>query len=580
MQDTNKDKTIAVIAGNIANEFCRDLVESIRNAIPPTGGINIAVLPGEVLIRGKRTENNWQYDAVFNGIYSLGYQCEIDGIIVFGGSMGWIVDEKDFKEFLDSFKDIPKVVLTSSLEDQITINYDNESGIKEAIDYLVNVNGFTKICMLGGVESNLDAGNRKEIFIKCLEENGLPFREEQYENTNMSTHTEQQAEKLLNNNPGVEAIFCVNDTAAVGLYNVMKSRELIPGEDIMVFGFDNTRMASEMIPSLSSVGADEITLGKKAVQILIDMMNGQEVESAKVKTRLYGRQSLPYEMYQYTNRELLDANEAFIYRMFDDCFYRYKAASIKSSSVNLRRLYFEFISKILKAYKNKYMPYEDYEDVERMVDVFFANGAMEYTDAEKLIDCMSRLQYAINALKGSPAVISMINNLFIRMRDACIREICKTNTAQRNSSFSNIKRMREHLVIGMDYAGDKEKVLLTYIKNLGLEGIENGSLFMFDEPVVREEYEVVTYPDEILLKCIIKDGDVYLTPADRQRKKTKDILKQSFAQSRLESIAVFPVFYERTTYGLLFCELNDKAYNMGGFIASNIGINLRMLLEA
>jgi hypothetical protein len=310
------------------------------------------------------------------------------------------------------------------------------------------------------------------------------------------------------------------------------------------------------------------------------MMNGQEVESAKVKTRLYGRQSLPYEMYQYTNRELLDANEAFIYRMFDDCFYRYKAASIKSSSVNLRRLYFEFISKILKAYKNKYMPYEDYEDVERMVDVFFANGAMEYTDAEKLIDCMSRLQYAINALKGSPAVISMINNLFIRMRDACIREICKTNTAQRNSSFSNIKRMREHLVIGMDYAGDKEKVLLTYIKNLGLEGIENGSLFMFDEPVVREEYEVVTYPDEILLKCIIKDGDVYLTPADRQRKKTKDILKQSFAQSRLESIAVFPVFYERTTYGLLFCELNDKAYNMGGFIASNIGINLRMLLEA
>ena len=579
MQDANNVKTIAVIAGNISNEFCRDLVEGIRNAIPPTGGINIAVLPGEVLIRGKRTENNWQYDAMFNGIYSLGYQCKPDGLIVFGGSMGWIVDEKDFKEFLDSFGDIPKVVLTSTIEDQITVNYDNESGIKEAIDYLVNANGFTKICMLGGVETNPDAMKRKEVFIKCLEENGLPFREEFFEPTNMSTHTEEQAEKLLNNNPRVEAVFCVNDTSAVGLYNVMKSRELIPGEDIMVFGFDNTRMSSEMVPSLSSVGADDVTLGKKAVQLLIDMMNGKEVESAFVKTRLYGRRSLPYEMYQYTNRELLEVNETFIYRMFDDCFYRYKAASIKSSAVNLRRLYFEFISKILQAYKNRYMPYEDYEEIQRMIDVFFANGAMEYTDAEKLIDCTNRLQNAINVIQKSPAVISMINSLFIRMRDECIRQICRTNTAQRNSSFSNIKRMREHLVIGMDYVGDREKVLTAYIKNLGLEGIENGSLFMFEKPIEREDYEIVTYPEELLLKCIIKDGDVYLTPPDRQRKKTKDLLRQSFDQSRLESIAVFPVFYERITYGLLLCELNDKAYNMGGLIASSIGINMRLLLE-
>ena len=102
---------------------------------------------------------------------------------------------------------------------------------------------------------------------------------------------------------------------------------------------------------------------------------------------------------------------------------------------------------------------------------------------------------------------------------------------------------------------------------------------MFEKPIEREDYEIVTYPEELLLKCIIKDGDVYLTPPDRQRKKTKDLLRQSFDQSRLENIAVFPVFYERITYGLLLCELNDKAYNMGGLIASSIGINMRLLLE-
>ena len=48
----------------------------------------------------------------------------------------------------------------------------------------------------------------------------------------------------------------------------------------IVFGFDNTRMAGEISPTLSSVGADCCTLGQKAVEVLLDKMNGRRFNSA------------------------------------------------------------------------------------------------------------------------------------------------------------------------------------------------------------------------------------------------------------------------------------------------------------
>ena len=580
MVDRNNVKTIAVVAGNIANDFCRDLVESMKNSIPSDGSVNLMILPGEVLIMDEKKEARWQFDSVFNGIYNLAYQCEPDGIIFAMGSMGWMASESDLNLFFERYKDIPKVLVSSEMQEYITVNYDNETGIKEAIDYLVNVNGFTNICMLGGDSLNPDAEERKKIFIKCLENNGLPFREEFFEPTNMSTHTEVPAQRLLDNNPDVQAVFCVNDTTAKGLYSVMERRGLRPGKDILVFGFDNTRMASEMTPSLSSIGPARETLGQKALELMIDQFEGKEVSSVMVATRLYGRESFQYDVHMYSNRELMAAGEEFIYRLFDDCFYRYNSSSIKRTAVDLRRLYYEFISRILKAYKRKFMPYEEYEEIGNMIDVFFRNGAMEYTDSEKILSCVERLQNALNIIQKSIAVNSLINRLFLRMKDDCIREICKKNVDQRNSAYTDLKRMKDHLICGFNYQNDREKALTSYFKSLDLVCIRNGSLFLFDKPVVKQGREEIVYPDELYMKCFIKDGEIHMTPQDRQLRKTKLLFSAIMEMAHLECMVVFPLVYERYTYGLIFCELTEKTYNMGGFVAINMGMTLKLLEES
>jgi len=344
-----------------------------------------------------------------------------------------------------------------------------------------------------------------------------------------------------------------------------------------VVGFDNTRMASEMNPTLTSIGTCGTSLGQKAIETLIDMMNGEPVSSVKVETKVFGRQSFLYEIYQYNNRDLLGVNKDFIYRMFDDCFYRYGSSAIRQSAVDIRRLYFEIMYRILCAYRDKYLPIEEFEEIGSMIDVFFSNGAMDYTDAEKLLECVRRLQNSLNMIQRSLAVNSLINRLFLRMKDDCIKEICRQNIDQRNISYSYTKRMRDHLIIGMDYDDNKDKTLANYIKNMGLICVDNGSLYLFDKPVQQIEGESITYPEDIIMKCFIKGGELYLTTKDRQLKKTKDLFRQIAEMSRLDCLAVFPIVYRKKTYGFFFSELSERVYNMGSFMVTTIGMNLRLL---
>ena len=70
--------------------------------------------------------------------------------------------------------------------------------------------------------------------------------------------------------------------------------------------------------------------------------------------------------------------------MFDECFYKYGNYQNDRESVNLKRLFFDFISRILVAMNNRYLSTEDYNEICRLIDIFFDEGAMEYTDPAQL----------------------------------------------------------------------------------------------------------------------------------------------------------------------------------------------------
>ncbi|MBR4319308.1 MAG: substrate-binding domain-containing protein, partial [Oscillospiraceae bacterium] len=535
--------------------------------IPSNENMRLIVLAGKY--EGEEVpvdEERRMYLMMYNSVLLLENMCDFDGMIIHHGSMNQEKKDHIKNNCLNQIENVPKVFIASDLEGETRVNYDNESGIREAVDYLVNVNGLSHFCMLGGREDNVDSCARKNIFIQCLKENKISFSEQNYQKTDMSENCEAEANRLLDKNPDVQAIFCVNDSVAKGLYAVMYARDRIPGKDILVFGFDNTHLSSQMIPPLSSIGADNGTLGKKALEVLFRKMNGEKIGLEFVPTRLYGRESFYYEMYDYTELDLMNANPAFIYKMFDDCFYRYKNIYIDREAVNLKRLFYEYMSKMLTAMHKRYMSIETFNEISRMIDKFFEKGAMEYTDASKLVKSIERLQAGINTRQKSIAANMMLNRLFLRMKDQAIYALSEQKTKQIAGYLESIRMEQEFIMTSMfssDSQEDKTEKILCNIDKLGLK---NAAVYLFDTPVyLTSKKNPQQFPEYIRLRCVMKGGELYLP--SRQNCHVSDIFSRNELSLKCKGYVAFTLFYSKCIYGILLCGLTNDIYNRGDYLA-------------
>lgn len=566
--NNRRELIIGMMLEDISSDFSKELVRSVVNSITANRNIRLAVLPGKY-----DDGIGWvhEYRAIHNSIFMLREQISLDGMIIHLGSIYNEEEHLLYESFMERNNDIPKVFIGLDDPELTSVNYDNESGISEAIDYLVNIVGLTRLCMLGGRADNKDASIRKNIFINCLEKNGLSYSEKQFVNTDMSTVCFAEAEKLLDNNPDTQAVFCVNDAAAKALYKVMGDRGLVPGKDIMVFGFDNTNMSGELIPSLSSIGSDGISLGQKALELLLSKISGEKVSSELVHTRLYGRESLPYEMYDYNTLEMIHIESSFIYRMFDDCFYRFKTAPRDREMIDLRRLFFEFISRMLLAMKRRYMSIETYDEIRRLIDIFFDNGAMRYTDSAKLLKSVDKLQTQMNLAQRSVFAREKTNRLFLQIKDKAILALATELSTERKDIIEKQRNLQFFTAESMGFDRSQGEVFERILKSIGRLGSDNCAFYMYDEPFVYSAEAPEQYPNFIRLVCVIRDGNVQILPEARQRCRLSDIFSKNELPSNGKGFIAFTVFHRNLIYGLLLCEPVDAIYSIGEYISLQLG---------
>ena len=564
MNNSDNVKTIGLIHEDIFTDFAKEIIHSVVHYAIGRKDVKIVVIAGRQDDCTDPNDKLHQYKQVYNTIFDIGDVCRFDGLIVTLPNTNRI---QQYKNFMN----IPKVFVASDAPGEVTINYNDRMGIKETMDHLIKSCGITRICMLGGRDENADAQKRKKIFIQCLKENNLDYSEKQYERSDMSVNSEVAALRLINRNPDVQAIFCVNDQSAVGLYEVMKKRDLIPGKDIKVFGFDNTLMAGEMVPSLSSIGPDAATLGQTALELLLAKLSGGDVCSVEIPTRLYGRDSLEYEMYEYTTKEMLDIDTAFIYRMFDDCLYRYKSEIIDRGAIDLKRLFFEFISRMLKAMNNRVMSDEEFDEIERLIKIFFENGAMKYTDANKFLKSIERLQSAMNKSQRSVYVNSKNNKLFARMKDNAIRSQAISKRMETKGYNFGREKIFDFNIETRVYEPPGPDAVNRVIANYNKLGLINSALYMFDNPVIYDVNNRTRLPGLIYLKCIVRSGELHMISPEKQESPLGSIFDREELPASPKGYTAYPIFYGRYIFGVVVTGMERPLLDKGEYITSQFG---------
>lgn len=85
---------------------------------------------------------------------------------------------------------------------------------------------------------------------------------------------ERATHQLLDQAPGITAVFACSDIMALGVYDALAARSLRVGRDISVMGFDDVPEAQWASPQLTTVRQPSAQMGAAAVKVLLDMARG------------------------------------------------------------------------------------------------------------------------------------------------------------------------------------------------------------------------------------------------------------------------------------------------------------------
>ena len=77
------------------------------------------------------------------------------------------------------------------------------------------------------------------------------------------------------------AFMCVNDQTAMGVMLALKARGYVIPDDFSVVGFDDIPQSAFIAPSLTTVRQPRTAIGRQAMAMLLDMLNGHPIDAAE-----------------------------------------------------------------------------------------------------------------------------------------------------------------------------------------------------------------------------------------------------------------------------------------------------------
>ncbi len=209
---------------------------------------------------------------------------------------------------------------------------DNYRGMYELVNHLITVHKKKKFFYLSGPAGNRDAEQRKQAFLDALAEHGITIAENEIYEGNFAPASGKQAMDYWKAQ-GValpEAIVCANDAMAQGIMIELGYWGMRIPEDILVTGVDNSRVAAESQPRMTTIERLYSQRGGIACQLLMEKWQGKDISGKRINIP---HQVIYSESCGCNCDQTLDIREYKRKHMLND-FYNQEIASIINSMIS------------------------------------------------------------------------------------------------------------------------------------------------------------------------------------------------------------------------------------------------------
>ena len=277
----NNTNNIGVLVKGVFNPFFAEMINIIGNRINEAGYTMIL------------QQNDYATEDDVDNLIAFVKEKRLQGIICLGGNFLNINDESF------QFLDIP-VVLTSvntlskeSKSKFSSIGIDNVLAAKASIQYLID-KGHRNIGILLGEKNDVGiSGLRLEGYKKALEENNIPYSEENvfigdYDYSGAYRVTKE----IINNRKDITAIFSISDIMAVGAAKSVIDQGLQVGEDISIMGFDGMDISKYYNPGITTVKQPKKNMANNSIELLLALLAKKEEHKHIIfETKIIERES-------------------------------------------------------------------------------------------------------------------------------------------------------------------------------------------------------------------------------------------------------------------------------------------------
>lgn len=258
-----KSKSIGIIVSTIDNHFFSQVINGIES-VAYSKGYNVII-----------TQTHESFDLEVKNTQHLTFRA-VDGLLISLSTETKNVDH--LKSVLQ--KGLPIVFFDRVSEEIDThkIISNNFKGAYDATEHLLN-SGYKRIAHITSSLNTYITSERLNGYKQALSDYGIPVQEEYIKYCAHGGKDRNEIEsalyELLNLDPRPDAILAASDritTTSLSLLHKLKVK--IP-QELALVGFTNTVLADVLNPSLTTVYQSAFEMGKKATEMLIELIESK-----------------------------------------------------------------------------------------------------------------------------------------------------------------------------------------------------------------------------------------------------------------------------------------------------------------
>lgn len=273
-----RTNTIGVIIPETVNRFFAKAVGGIQR-VANIAGYNVMIC-----------QSNESFITEKNNLQSL-INARVDGILISVSGETNCTDH--FQSLIE--KKIPVVFFDRIVEELQTsqVHTNNYDIAFKGTSHLIQ-QGCKRIAIVAGPQNLSNSRNRLMGYMDALKKHNLVPDERYIIHSHFRSNTvEDYTRHLISLHERPDAVFAINDYAAVEMIHVLKKNGLRIPKDIAVLGFNNDHIGKFIEPSLSSIDISAYDIGAAAAEILLQHIKEPDYPMQKrlIKSELIIRES-------------------------------------------------------------------------------------------------------------------------------------------------------------------------------------------------------------------------------------------------------------------------------------------------